>query len=167
MNLLKRLITTFDLSVPSKSMKQEANLKANILHHYNNYNNKDYQIMDTYINNKKYHINKPIDKRIYVNPEKVIDKRTKEFKRLIPKTFKTYQEKYLKHFPSEKDVRTILLTNPAYGSDSSYSAYINQNPNSEMFQHVTTSLPRKEVHNINDFNDKYFEDDNFTLKRII
>lgn len=64
------------------------------------------------------------------------------------------------------DVRFVSLTSPLYGSENSYSAYVNQNVNNEMFQHQILNKPRLIVKNINDFYDKYFENDNFTLKGV-
>ena len=57
----------------------------------------------------------------------------------------------------------ILLTSPTYGNDNSYSSYINQNPNNEMYQSVINKKPYNSVHTSLDFNDKYFDEDNFTL----
>ena len=64
------------------------------------------------------------------------------------------------------NVRMVLLTSPLYGGENSYSSYINQNPNNEMFRHMIYDKPRLIVKNTNDFYDKYFENDNFTLKHI-
>ena len=63
------------------------------------------------------------------------------------------------------DVRMVLLTSPLYGSESSYSSYINQNPNNEMFQHMIYDKPRLIVKNTNDFYDKYFENPSAIIRR--
>ena len=84
------------------------------------------------------------------------ESKLKNFKRLIPK----------KYFKQNNDIRTVLLTSPLYNSDQSYSQFINQNNNNEMFRHLKYNEPRQIVHNIKDFNKKYLENDNFTLKKI-
>ena len=60
--------------------------------------------------------------------------------------------------------RMLLLTAPLYGEDNSYSGYVNQNPRNEMYQQMIFHKPRKEVHTVQDFFDKYVEDDGRTLK---
>lgn len=62
------------------------------------------------------------------------------------------------------NLQPVLLTSPLYGSDDSYSSYINQNSNNEMFQHVMYNKPRLIVKNTQDFYNKYFQNDNFTFK---
>ena len=62
------------------------------------------------------------------------------------------------------DVHGFLLTTPVYGDYNSYSAYVNQNKNNEMYQHVKNNKPRLIVKNMNDVYNKYFENDRFTLK---
>lgn len=84
------------------------------------------------------------------------ESKLRKFKRLIPK----------KYFKQDNDIRTVLLTSPLYNSDQSYSQFVNQNNNNEMFKHLKYNEPRQEVHTIQDFNKKYLEPDNFTLKKI-
>ena len=57
----------------------------------------------------------------------------------------------------------VLLTSPTYGNENSYSSYINQNPKNEMYQAIVNKKPYNSVHTSLDFNNKYFDDDNFTL----
>lgn len=84
------------------------------------------------------------------------ESKLRKFKRLIPK----------KYFKQDNDIRTVLLTSPLYTSDQSYSQFVNQNNNNEMFRHLKYNEPKQEVHTIQDFNKKYLEPDNFTLKKI-
>lgn len=84
------------------------------------------------------------------------ESKLRKFKRLIPK----------KYFKQDNNIRTVLLTSPLYNSDQSYSQFVNQNNNNEMFKHLKYNEPRQEVHTIQDFNKKYLEPDNFTLKKI-
>lgn len=63
------------------------------------------------------------------------------------------------------DVRTTLPVAPLYGSDDSYSAYINENNHSEFYQEVKNNKPHKSINRIEEYIKKYFEDDNRTFKK--
>lgn len=63
------------------------------------------------------------------------------------------------------DIRVTLPTAPMYGAPQAYSAYVNQNPENEMYQHIVNNKPRKEVHTTEDYQEKYFEEDGRTFKR--
>ena len=65
------------------------------------------------------------------------------------------------------DIRGFLLTSPLYGNPNSYSQYINQNKNNEMYQYIINNKPRLIVKNMNDVYNKYFKDDKFTFKSYI
>lgn len=60
------------------------------------------------------------------------------------------------------DIRTTLPYTPCYMSDSSYSVYVNQNPNSEMYQQTVNNQPKQVIHNIKDYTEKYFQPTEYT-----
>ena len=65
-----------------------------------------------------------------------------------------------KHFITDyrnNDVRGFLLTSPLYNSPQSYSQYINQNFNNEMYQHLVNNKPKYNVKTMKDLYNKYFD----------
>ena len=62
----------------------------------------------------------------------------------------------------DMNVRGTLLTSPLYGSDNSYSSYINQNPRNELYQQVINNKLKQEVHTVKDLNEKYFLEPTYT-----
>ena len=108
---------------------------------YMNVEGQEYQPMNVYINDERYHNNKPT----FFTNNRIVNR-------------------IMNDFPVKKDVSTVLLTSPAYGATDSYTHYVNGDPRNEMYRHVVLNEPREIIHNTNDFSKKYFEDDNFTLK---
>ena len=88
-------------------------------------------------------------------------------------TYKKLKNKSVFHNIIAKDEinntcpRTTFIMSPLYGDPQSYSGYVNQDPRNEMYQHVMHNKKRQEVHNLEDYQKKYFEDDGYTLKNYI
>jgi len=62
----------------------------------------------------------------------------------------------------DNDIRGTMLIAPAYGSDNSYSSYINGNPRSEMYQKIFNNKPYQVIHTLKDLHGRYFEPDTYT-----
>lgn len=98
-----------------------------------------------------------------MNKEKLLKKINTIFNSCLRKDARNNKQHFITDYRNN-DVRGLLFTSPLYNSPDSYSQYINQNPNNEMFQHLIYNKPKYNVKTINDVYNKYFKDDKFTLK---
>ena len=75
-----------------------------------------------------------------------------------------YQNLYNDDGPVMKDVRTTFFNHRLYGEPNTFAGYANQNVDNEVYQALVNDKPRQEVHNIYDYQKKYFLEDGITFK---
>ena len=62
-------------------------------------------------------------------------------------------------------IRGIFPSTPPYGSQDSYSNYVNQDPNNKYIKRLIDEPPTKDFKTFKDVLEEYLKDDNFTFKQ--